>query len=377
MSTIPQPKVRRRSAGRWTAAILGVFGVLVTGTPAVATEHSPGTVLSATSASLPSELRPWATAKRIEYVSTDVRGQTISVTGLVLTPKSNKKARTVAWGHGTTGLADQCAPADHQDVFWPEARAAVAELLKRGWTVAATDYPGLGTPAAHPYLVGGSAGRALIDSVKAARNLDHSLTTQYAVDGHSQGGQGALFAGELAPSYDGALVLRGVAAIAPVSNVDLFAPAIPGTPNQGYLVMALYGLAAVDSSFGPATVLAPPAQQLTPVLRNGCLLEILDAYSSLTATELLVGGALPQPVVDELAHFDNPAQSAPGAPILLVQGTADEAVPYEITAGPLLDELNAYHRPVQFVPIEGATHDGAVFDSVTLVANWIAARFSG
>jgi alpha-beta hydrolase superfamily lysophospholipase len=376
MSTIPRQKAPRRSAGRWLTAFLGVIGVLVTGSPAVAAEHSPGTVLSATPASLPTELRPWATAKRIEYVSTDVRGETISVTGLVLTPKTNKKSRTVAWGHGTTGLADQCAPSNHQDVFWPEARAAVAELLKRGWTVAATDYPGLGTPAAHPYLVGGSAGRALIDSVKAARNLDHSLSAQYAIDGHSQGGQGALFAGELAPSYDGSLVLRGVAAIAPVSNVDLLAPSIPGTPNQGYLVMALYGLAAVDSNFGPPTVLAPQAQHLTPVLQSDCLLKILDAYSSLTATELVVDGALPEPVVNKLAHFDNPAQSAPSAPILIVQGTADEAVPYEITAGPLLDELNAYHRPVQFVPIEGATHDGAVFSSVTLVANWIAARFS-
>jgi hypothetical protein len=42
------------------------------------------------------------------------------------------------------------------------------------------------------------------------------------------GGQGAPFAGELAPSYDGALVLSGVAAIAPVSNADLLAPLIPG-----------------------------------------------------------------------------------------------------------------------------------------------------
>ena len=68
----------------------------------------------------------------------------------------------------------------------------------------------------------------MIDSVKAARNLDSALTTQYAIDGHSQGGQGALFAGQLAPSYDGALVLKGVAAIAPVSNADLLRPADPG-----------------------------------------------------------------------------------------------------------------------------------------------------
>nr|BFE72000.1 hypothetical protein GCM10020092_053010 [Actinoplanes digitatis] len=196
MSAIPQKTIVRqyvhRSSAVFLAVLLSIFGVLVGARPAAAAPV-PGTVLSSTVATLPPELAPHGTARRIEYVSTDLTGAAVTVTGLVITPR-RKALRTVAWGHGTTGLADQCAPSDHQDVFWPEARAAVAELLKRGWTVAAADYPGLGTPAAHPYLIGGTTARAMIDSVKAARNLDSTLTTQYAVDGHSQGGQGALFA---------------------------------------------------------------------------------------------------------------------------------------------------------------------------------------
>ncbi|MEU7901628.1 lipase family protein [Actinoplanes sp. NPDC049118] len=377
MRAISRDRVGRQYVVRWIAVfqavLLSIFGVLVGAGPAAAAAV-PGTVLSSAAASLPPELSPHGTAKRIEYVSTDLSGATVTVTGLVITPR-RKSLRTVAWGHGTTGLADRCAPSDHQDVFWPEARAAIAELLKRGWTVAAADYPGLGTPAPHPYLIGGTTARSMIDSVKAARNLDSTLTTQYALDGHSQGGQGALFAGQLAASYDGALELRGVAAIAPVSNVDLLAPVIPGTPGQGYLVMALYGLNAVEPGFNPSTVLAQPAQERTPVLRTGCLYEILEAYAPLTARQLLNGGALPPPVVRKLAQYDNPAQSAPSAPILIVQGTADEAVPYEVTAGPLLDQLRAYGQPVSFVPLEGETHDGAVFASTTLVADWIASRF--
>ena len=216
----------------------------------------------------------------------------------------------------------------------------------------------------------------MIDSVKAARSLDSALTTQYVVDGHSQGGQGALFAGQLAPSYDGSLVLRGVAAIAPVSNVDLLAPVIPGTPGQGYLVMALYGLNAVDSTVNPNTLLAPPAKQKTSVLQTGCLYDILDAYAPLTAEELLVNGALPQSVVTKLAYHDNPAQAAPSAPILIVQGTEDEAVPYDVTHDVLLAQLNAYSQPVEFVEVVSANHDGAVFATVDVVADWIAARFT-
>jgi pimeloyl-ACP methyl ester carboxylesterase len=356
-------------------ALLGIAGSLFAGAPATAAV-APGTVLAATPATLPPELSPLATGKRITYTSTAVSGTAITATGLVLTPKTGKKNQTVVWGHGTTGLADQCAPSTSQAVFWPEARAAIAALLAKGWTVAAPDYPGLGTPSAHPYLIGASEARSMIDSVKAARSLDPALSTKYVIDGHSQGGQAALFAGQLAPSYDGPLVLRGVAAIAPVSNVDMLAPIIPGTPGQGYLVMALYGLNAVVPTFIPASVLATPAKLRTPVLQTGCLNEILAAYASLTANQLLINGALPQSVVNTLSHYDNPAQSAPSAPILIVQGTDDEAVPFDITAGPLLDELHAYNQPVEFVPVNGATHDGAVFATVGLVADWIAARFA-
>jgi alpha-beta hydrolase superfamily lysophospholipase len=375
MSPVRRHRTRRAAVIGSALAIFG--GSLAAAVPAADAAEPPGTVLSAAAAPLPPELTPLATAKRISYASTGVSGAGVTVTGLVLTPKANKTNRTVVWGHGSTGLADRCAPSDHPGVFWPEARAAIAELLRRGWTVTAPDYQGLGTPGPHPYLVGGSEGRAMIDSVKAARRLDGSLSTQYVVDGHSQGGQGALFAGELAPAYDGPLTLRGVAAIAPASNVDLLAPVIPGTPGQGYLVMALYGLAAVQPSFDPLTVLAPPARQRVPVLESGCLLEILEKYQALQPRELLVGGALPQRVVDRLAHYANPAQAPSSAPILLVQGTADEAVPYDITAGPLLEQLETYAPPVRLVTLENETHDGAVFASTKLVADWIATRFTG
>lgn len=365
------PAVRGKSA----VALLGVLLLLLSGTPAAAAV-TPGLVLTSAVATLPAELSGLATAKRITYVTTAVDGATITATGLVLTPKNGRTNRTVVWGHGTTGLADKCAPSTNQSVFWPEARAAIAALLARGWTVTAPDYPGLGTLAPHPYLIGATAARSMIDSVKAARRLDAALTAQYVVDGHSQGGQGALFAGELAPAYDGALDLRGVAAIAPVSNADLFAPLVPGTPGQGYLVMGLFGLQAVDPGVNATALLANPAKLRLPVLLSGCLYEILDAYANLTPQQLLAGGALPDTVVAKLAQHVNPGQSPPSAPILLIQGTADESVPYDLTAGALVPELDAYDQPMLFVPVEGANHDSAVTETTGLVADWIATRFA-
>ena len=373
MSAVLRHHARRAAV---VGSVLAVIGSGLPGTrPAAAAADPPGTVLSTAAATLPPELTALATGKRVSYVSTSITGAGLTTTGLVLSPRRKKTNKTVVWGHGTTGLADQCAPSEHQGVFWPEARAAIGELLSRGWTVTAPDYPGLGTPDAHPYLIGGSAARSMIDIVRAARRLDTNLGPEYVLDGHSQGGQGALFAGELAPGYDGDLTLRGVAAIAPVSNVNLLVPLIPGTPGQGYLVMALYGLAAVQPSFDPLTVLAPPARQRVPVLESGCLYEILAQYQSLKAGQLVLGGSLPQAVVDQLAQYDNPARTAPSAPILIVQGTADEAVPAGIT-DVLRAQLEEYSQPVDFVSLTNENHDGAVFASTTTVADWIAARFA-
>jgi alpha-beta hydrolase superfamily lysophospholipase len=82
-------------------------------------------------------------------------------------------------------------------------------------------------------------------------------------------------------------------------------------------------------------------------------------------------------VLTRLASYANPARTAPSAPVLLVQGTDDEAVPYFLTADVLLGQLQAYKSPtVEFVSVSGANHDGAVFSTTTQVADWIATRFA-
>jgi len=356
------------------ATLLAVGAALVAPAGPASAASLPGMVLSSTTATLPTELASLATGKRITYVTTDVNGNLITATGLIMTPIKNKANRVSAWAHGTTGLADQCTPSTNQDVFWPEARIAIAKLLGKGFTVAAPDYPGLGTTQAHPYLIGLSEARSVIDAVKAARNLDGYLSTNYVIDGHSQGGQGSLFANQIASAYDGNLVLKGSASIAPVSNAATLAPLIPGTPNQGYLVMGLYGLQTVDSSFSANSVLAPTAKTKSSVLSTGCLMEILASYQNLTAEQLLVGGALPDAIVAKLDHWDSPAQTTPTAPILLIQGTADESVPAFLTEM-LVDQLHAYSQPVTYHEIDGATHDSAVVDSAATVATWLAGRF--
>lgn len=335
-----------------------------------------GTVLSTAPMTLAAELQPLAIGKKITYISTDIRNEKIVVSGAVITPKKRvAQSNIVAWAHGSTGLADQCAPSKNADVFWPEAVTAVQSYLQNGWTVTATDYAGLGTPGDHPYLMGESGARAVIDSVRAARKLDDRLTKNWVVSGHSQGGQAGLFAGEIADTYGTGLSLKGVVAMSPVSNAEIIASMIAGTPGQGYLVMGLLGLAAIDSAVNVDALLAQPAKDLLPVTQNGCLVEILYAYANLTADELLVGGALPEEVVGKLAAYANPAQQASTVPVLLVQGTADQDVPADLTYY-LQYQICAYGTST-YLHVIDADHIMTPIVSVEFVADYISARFAG
>jgi alpha-beta hydrolase superfamily lysophospholipase len=112
----------------------------------------------------------------------------------------------------------RCAPS-LAGVFFASVQG-LREMPARGYVVAATDYPGLGTPEVHPYLVGKSEARAVLDSVRAARDIPEAAAgDRFAVWGHSQGGQAVLFTGLEAARYAPELKLDDVAVAAPATDL--------------------------------------------------------------------------------------------------------------------------------------------------------------
>ena len=88
---------------------------------------------------------------------------------------------------------------------------SIGKVVSQGYVVVATDYEGLGTPGTHPYLVGESEARGVLDIVKAAQQIPETgASNKTFVWGQSQGGQAALFAGEIQPTYAPELDLLGV-----------------------------------------------------------------------------------------------------------------------------------------------------------------------
>jgi pimeloyl-ACP methyl ester carboxylesterase len=121
----------------------------------------------------------------------------------------------------------------------------------------------------HPYLLGASEAAGVLDIVQAARNLFGSqLSDRFAIVGHSQGGQAALFAASHAPSWIEELKLDlnlvAVAAIAPANHLlglVKVGAALP-TASEGYaftpllLCGAMAGAEAGGNEIRPERVLS-------------------------------------------------------------------------------------------------------------------------
>src|SRR4029450_6019847 len=104
--------------------------------------------------------------------------------------------RILTIAHGTTGIADACAPSKNPRFT---ELSLMSPYLEQAYLVAETDYEGLGTPGRHPYLVGESEGRGVLDAALAAAELpDADAGDQFAIFGYSQGGHGALGGGQRA-----------------------------------------------------------------------------------------------------------------------------------------------------------------------------------
>lgn len=322
---------------------------------------------------------------RVMYVSTDEQGKPAAVTGLVFVPDILAPTGgypVVSWAHGTNGMADQCAPSLDPATALPSL-SSLNMLLDRGWEVTASDYQGEGTPPGLlPYLVGDLSGRNTIDIVRAARHLAAAHAgSRYMVWGHSEGGQTAMFAWELGPTYgsQSGLHLVGVVAGAPPSQFAFIYQALSSSPYRFYLFMAAAGFnEGYGNSRAPLDqVLTAEAMSLLPTLKLGCfeyLQSTLDQYS---LAQLVKVDPFDVPAWKVLFEANDPEQfkSANDIPLLIVQGGSDEQIPV-VSTQLLAQHLCGLGQQLQRWIYPGLNHTNVIPVSAGDMTRWMADRFS-
>ncbi len=185
-------------------------------------DTGPGSLVSAmTMPGLASSVSDRLRAARVLYRSTsgDTGSPTV-VSGSVFTPAGDAPAGgwpVVAYGHGTTGIDEPCAPSLSDSLLG--MADAIAAVTDKGFAVAFPDYQGLGSEGVHPYTDARTAGLNMIDAVRALRHTFPNVSDRWVALGGSQGGGAAWAADEQAGSYAPELKLLGAVAISPAADV--------------------------------------------------------------------------------------------------------------------------------------------------------------
>ncbi len=165
----------------------------------------------------------------IRYTGSDGTSSSVPIYARVYWPqnKATQQLPVLAFAPGTTGLGDECAaslenPAKHD---WANYDSKLAAYASQGYIVVITDYEGMRDQSRiHHYMVGELEGRAVLDSVRALRNLESTKSNinnkAIFTSGYSQGGHAAYWANQIAPNYAPEVSLAGAIGFGPVTDVS-------------------------------------------------------------------------------------------------------------------------------------------------------------
>ena len=346
--------------------------------PSDAADAALGTLLRSEpfTVGIPEDAEAW----RILYRSSDVDGAPNVVSGLVLRPSApaNGPRPMVTLGHGTTGVDESCAPSLSARPLG--SLPGVEEALAAGYSVAATDYPGLGTPGPHPYLIGATTAHAVLDAASAASELLGETPPAVTIWGFSQGGHAALFAGELAPTYAPQLPLAGIVAFAPATDLWANIESAQHT-TLGTLLVVVTAVAWSEDR---------PELDLADVVRE----ESLDEARSL-ASQCLSSPQLPIAAIrsiqlrDDVAALGsqgtqawveqlkaNTPQGRIDVPVLVLQGRADPIMAPDVTAAHVAARCAA-GESIELRLQAATEHFTLVARSVDDVVAWTEERHAG
>lgn len=345
-------------------------------TPDPVPDYEPGTLLRYQE--LPDMDVAGAAAYRIMYVSESLEGEPIAVTGTSLVPPGEAPDggwRLLGMGHGMTGIADECAPSKTPDVAEVVLTGAFVEA---GYLVSMTDFEGMGTPGRHPFVVGESEGRGVLDGIRAARQLpDANGGDQLAIAGYSQGGHASLFAGQIAeewaPELDHVATFSG----APGTELDAISAAVPNiSALAGVFYLAVAGFEAAYPEADLTTLLTEEGIENLDVVDEGCSDHVYAHYGQLDPDDLLQPGQLETEPWATLIHDNNPGHEVTEAPVFVYHSTEDELIPAALSQI-MHDRMCDNEQVIERVTAAAGGHGLAAPPAYEAAFEWIEARFDG
>lgn len=343
----------------------------------------------------------------IRYNMPNVNGERAEATAMVFYPNIPQPQdgwRVVVWEHGTVGSGDSCAPSNNQ--LNNNFRGLASSLLAQGYVIVVPDYEGLGTRGIHPYLNLKSAAQSAIYAVRAFKEQQRNrFNGAWVSVGQSQGGHASLATAQFAdedPNYKAAVAAAPASSlgyiISEVAPQALSALVEAGQDNAAkavyaellaYAAYVAVGIKAYEPGFNyrnifssRAAIVAEKAEGTTG--ENGlCLGPLITEYMQDIDDYLvnnpektvvdypgLVENFQNNSSVEKFLQNNQPATEKINVPVMIIQGTADMAVPYPVT-NTLQQGLKDMGTTVNFVEVENASHTEAIVQSRTQLLTFI------
>ena len=231
-------------------------------------------------------------------------------------------------------------------------------------------------------MVGTSEARAVLDSVRAAREMREAhARSSFVVWGHSQGGHAALSTGELAGRYAPDLRLLGVAAAAPATELGkLFEDDLATMAGK---ILSSLVLVSWSKVFGAPIEQVVAKRDMPDVEKAGseCINLLADEFADLQAGKamerrfLIANPTKVSPWMELIAE-NVPHGAGERVPVFIAQGTADKVVDPPITVN-FVHRLCARGNPVYFVEYRNVDHDKIAKDSAGKALSWMGDRLAG
>lgn len=307
------------------------------------------------------------TAWKVLYRSIGHDGEPLAVSGWIAFPDEFDEPAVISFGHGTTGLGDDCAPTRRGG----QAPHNFLTALHGGFAVAYTDYQGLGTPGIHHYMNGRVEANAMVDIAVAASRLGRPTSGDVALWGFSQGGHAALFAAEHFESIAPDLRLVGAAAVAPAVDISGWFTEDP--PGQRHF-LAMIAVAAVDAlGLDPGAVLSAGLNERREQIEDGCLFDATVAVGGLPS---LFGDAGPPDALQSFFEENDPGTTRLPVPLLLVSGL-DDPLLTPVIADDFAGQVCAVETALERIVLPDASHLEVFGASAGQVVDWFDDRLQG
>jgi hypothetical protein len=324
-------------------------------------------------------LPPGARAVRVLYHSRTLHDEDVAVSGVVLIPGGAPPPGgwpLIAWGHGTTGVARQCAPSLMKDVAYGDE--GLMPMVAAGFAVVATDYAGLGAPGSHAYLNKIPQASDVIYSIPAARQAVPALGAKWVAIGHSEGGIAVWGVAEREAQLKDPNYVGGVSVAGYMDFESWPSDEITADPDDAYYwVLEAFGIKASYPSFDIASMLTPAA--LAPyhdITTKGC-------YDYGHAVLQALGPHIPAHAdwarAPEVRNYLRDSQSGEKpiqGPLLVVAGDDDRTVAIDsIVAG--VHGACARGLPIEFRRRAGLDHDPLMEKTTPELLDWARERLTG